>query len=164
MYLENIFLKSLNKNLDTLLWKGQTTIAAMTTTGGSWSESYRPENMFDGDIRTFWFSQVKNVTIQVTFKKPIMFRGFHITARHEKVTGSTGTRYQHICAYLHGSQTACTHPTKDVANSEVLTAKPATIEQATIIEIRFPSGKYAEVAELEILYGDITGTLGSHFL
>jgi len=123
-----------NKFLDTLSWKGDATIATMTTTGGDWSSTYRPEKMFDGDIRTFWFSREKQASIKIIFKKPILFHGFQITARHELVTGRDGVRYQNVCAYLDGSQSICTHPTQNRTNNEIVTAKtPFFIEGTELL-------------------------------
>ena len=124
----------------------------MTTTGGSLTAyQYTPSYMFDGNLFTDWISREPNGSFTSTFTKPILFYGLKITARSRVVNQGS---YQNVCVYLDGVKNSCTTSNRITKSGEIISIYPTAVTQARAILIRFPD--FAQVAELEIFYKDIT--------
>ena len=136
-----------------LIWNGDSTIAGVTITGGSWDANYLPENMFDDDTDTLWHSAynfpVDHSTITITFNEPVIIFQIQITARKHI---NEQNRYRNICIFLDGTEDKCTDGDRVTKGRELIPITIAGLTPVTVVMIRFPYRQYAEVSELAIIY------------
>ena len=137
------------------IWNGNTTIATLISTGAI-NDNHPLENMFDGDLNTYWHSQSisrDHITLTITFNEMISFQGVRIIPRD-----SNQLLYQNLCIYLDktrvhsGAEEICTDETFVIKEYEKFTLSASRQKQTNEIFIRFPESQYTYISELEIIY------------
>lgn len=144
-----------------LIWNGENDVATWSATGGNRGGNRKYEQMFDGNVETYWHGKIgtgpidndnpiERNTVTVVFIYPVIFYAINITSRPGEIPNEA--RYQNLCLYIDDQLEICTDNDRITTRGEIIPLATKTGKLSRKIELRFQEGVGGEIAEVQISY------------